>query len=334
MYTISIMNTSAPLRKNIRVGVIRGGPSREYEISLRTGENVLRNLPEGYVPVDIFISKEGEWHMGGKVKTPDKVIPHVDVVFNALHGEYGEDGKVQNFLQKFGVPFTGTRSLSSAFGMNKNISKALFGYHGIKTPEHSVVYPKDNTYKKLISLFQSIPQPSIIKPISGGSSIGINFARDFNSFRTGIESALKHSGAVIVEEYIPGTELTCGVLEGSDGITLFSLPPIAPRKKDSEIFDYDMKYESAEDHISPAPISKAEAELVQKIALAVHRHLGLRHYSAVDFVLHPKKGVYVLEVNTLPGLTKASLFPKALETHGVSMSEFVEHLITLALNKQ
>ena len=161
------MNTSTSHRGKIRVGVLRGGPSQEYDISLKTGAHVLKNIPEGYEPVDIFISRNGEWHVGGRIKTPDKIIPHIDVVFNALHGEYGEDGKVQNILQTFGTPFTGSRSFSSALGMNKNLSKALFRYHNLKTPEYIVLHPKDNTYRSLISIFQSFPQPSVIKPVSG-----------------------------------------------------------------------------------------------------------------------------------------------------------------------
>lgn len=316
------MITSILDRGKIRVGVLRGGPSSEYDISLRSGANVLNHLPERYAPIDILVTKDGEWHVGGVARTPDKIFPHVDVVWNGLHGKYGEDGKVQKMLETFGVPFTGSGSFASAMGMNKNFSKALFGYHNFKTPIHTVVYSHDNTYSALIEIFQSIPHPSVIKPISGGSSISTFIARDFDMFKAGIEEVLKQNIAAVVEEYIDGVEVSCGVIEGSDGQGLYALFPTCPSNENS-----------TNSNVCPAPISNEQKKFIQKLAIDVHKHFNLKHYSSVDAIIHPTRGVFLLEVDTLPVLLHNSIFPTALRTADITIEDFIDHVLTLALTK-
>lgn len=305
------MNTSPQSRKKIIVGVLRGGPSDEYDVSLKSGGAILQSMPEHYLPVDIFISRDGVWHLGGIEKTPDKILPHVDVVWNALRGYFGEDGKVQKILETFHIPFTGSRSLSSAFGLNKNISKALFQYHGLKTPNYTVVHPEENKNVSLVSLFQSFHQPSIIKPISGGSSIGVTKATHFDSFKKGIEDALKRGSSAVVEEYVPGIEVMCGVCESRDGKTIVPLSPVLVHSSES--------------------LSESEVRMLQDIAVSVHKHFGLKHYSAVDIILHPTKGPHLLEVNTSPVMSEDAYFQKALKHSSISMEDFIDQVISLAL---
>ncbi len=321
-------------RGKLRVGILRGGPSPEYEVSLKTGAQILKNIPERLSPVDIFISRDGQWHIDGKERPINKILSQVDVAWNALHGSYGEDGKVQRILESFGVPFTGSLSLPSAMGMNKNISKALFQYHGFKTPEYFVLYPSDNTLSSLVEAFQSIPQPSVVKPMSSGSSLSVKIAKTFESFKKSIENVFKHGGAAVVEEYISGIEVTCAVLEGSDGKTFFSLFPVSPGKPSGEVFDFDLKNELLVQHLCPAPLSAELKQEVQELALKVHKELGLRHYSTIDMIVHPTRGVYVLEVDTLPVLTPSSVFTTALRTADITMEDFIDHVITLALNNK
>ncbi len=328
------MSTNLLDRNKIRVGVLRGGPSSEYAVSLQTGANVLKHLPGKFVPVDILVSRDGEWHVGGRTESYPKVFSKVDVVWNALHGSYGEDGKVQQILRTFGVRFTGSNSFSSSLGMNKNVSKALFQYHDLKTPEYVVLHPKNNTLATLIDTFQSIPQPSVVKPISGGSSIALSFAGSFESFKNGVEKAFRHGGPVIVEEYIAGVEVMCGVIEGRDGQKLFSLHPIAPKQNERGILTYEDKLSGAHEDVCPAPLSLEVKDLVQKLALSVHKHFNLRHYSATDMIIHPTRGIYLLEVNSLPGLTEQSLLPKALKTANISMEDFIDHVLSLALENR
>ena len=326
------MSTDPLSRNKIRVGILRGGPSTLYDVSLRTGAEILKHLPDRYTPVDILVSREGQWHIGGKVVSPAKVFQYVDVVWNALHGQYGEDGKAQQTLEMFGIPYTGSKPLSSALGMNKNLSKALFAYHGFKTPQHTIVHPRDNTLSNLVSLFQSVTHPSIIKPVSHGSSLGVTYADSFDSFKKGIEDVLKIDHAAIVEEYIPGIEVMCGVMERPNSRDLFSFEPVIPDKQTSGVYTFAAKHGHDGGKTLPHTLSKEEVEAVQQIAKAVHAECHLRHYSSSDIIIHPTRGMYVLEVNSQPSLTDTSLFPKALKTANISMEEFIDEVVELALS--
>lgn len=329
------MSTNVLGRGRVRVGVLRGGPSSEYEISLKSGQTVLKHLPENYVPLDIFISRDGEWHLGGISKSPDRILRNIDVAFNALHGKYGEDGGVQKLLERFGIPFTGSSSLSSSMGMNKVFSKKQFTSAGIKTPHATVFYPKDHVRKKVAELFRTFPQPSIIKPIAGGSSLGVTVAKNFSSFEEGIENALMHGGIALIEEYIPGREATVSVLESVEDGSLYSLFPVEIRKPfGKDVFDFESKYVLSAEKICPSTFSEEEKFAIQNTAIKAHRALGLRHYSNTDFILNPERGIYVLEVNSQPGMTESSILPKSLEKAGISIPEFLHHTILLALKKR
>lgn len=319
-------------RRKIRVGVLRGGPSDEYDVSLKTGARVLEHLPQSYAPLDIFISRDGAWHFGGVVRPPEKILSQVDVIFNALHGAYGEDGKVQALLERFGVPFTGSLSFPSSLSMHKGLSKKIFEQHSIKTPVSVVIRPKDATARRVVELFQSFPQPAIIKPVSGGSSVGITIAKDFRSFEQGIEEAFRRSGGAILEEYIRGQEASCAVVGNASG-GLYSLLPVEiVSSSEKDFFDYESKYELESEHAIPGNFSSEIKNSIQNIALVAHNALGLRHYSQSDFIITPNRGIYLIEVNSLPGLTDKSLLPKSLSALGVSFADFLDHTLTLALN--
>jgi len=326
------MTTDLLNRKKIRVGVLRGGPSSEYEISLKTGNEVLRSLPEKYHPIDILISKEGEWHLDGASRNPEKVLKQIDVVFNALHGKYGEDGKIQSVLESHNIPYTGSGSFPSSICMNKELLKKFFLAQGYKTPKYVVLGPKENTRQRIVELFQSFSQPSIIKPIASGSSIGVTFANDFKSFKEGIENAFRHGGKALIEEYIPGKEIMCSVLTDSGGKNAYSLYPVeVVRPENKKFFDYESRSSNYTKKHSPASISPDEQKALANIALTLHGALGLSHYSGVDFILSPTRGAYILEINTLPGLTKDSLYTKSLEATGIKFDDFLDHVLTLAL---
>lgn len=321
-----------------RVAVLRGGPSSEYEVSLKTGEAVLKALPSHkYEAIDVFIDKEGVWHVSGLVKTPADALKHVDVAFVALHGQYGEDGKVQRILESIGVPFTGSKALPSAVAMNKHLTKeALKALKGkVKMASHRYVTKEDIAAKGLANIFREIPHPSIIKPAGAGSSVGISIVSDFFSLEKALAKAFEHSEAVLIEEFIEGREATCGIVDGFRGEDTYSLMPveIIP-KKGSDFFDFEAKYGGASEEICPGNFDHATKEAVQEAAKAVHKALGLRHYSRSDFMVHPKRGVYFLEVNTLPGLTNESLLPKSLRAVGSSLSEFLDHTIGRAMEKK
>ncbi len=319
--------------RRIRVAILRGGPSSEHEVSLKTGKSVLENLGDKYVPTDVFIDKKGEWHVDGVSVKPEKVIQNHDVIFNALHGKYGEDGELQQMLDAFGARYTGSKALASAITMNKKISKDIYEKFGLKTPIYLLIKKGDDISGLDQKIFKSFVFPVIVKPVNGGSSIGVSLINDLKHIETAVKKAFEYSDEVLIEEYISGTEATCGVIEKFKGKKIYSLLPIEIRKqKGNDFFDYDAKYSGKSEEICPGNFSKDESEKVQKMACDAHEALGLRHYSRSDFIVHPKRGIYILETNTLPGLTKESLLPKELSAIGSSLSQFLDHVITLALD--
>jgi D-alanine-D-alanine ligase len=317
---------------------LRGGPSSEYEVSLNTGANmlsVLRELSHKYDPVDIFIDREGNWHIDGLRIEPHHIVHKVDFVLNGLHGAYGEDGKVQNIFEHFGIPFSGSGSLSSSITMNKGLTKKIFKDHGIKTP-----YSKEYSRSEEMSLddiarniFFTFPLPGVIKPMSGGSSIGVSIVHAMNEIMDGLNEAYKYDNCIIIEEYIKGREATCGVIDEFRGQHIYSLPvvEIVPNKS---FFNYSSKYEPGGVHkFVPARFPHEIKKAIENISAKIHEIFGLRHYSRSDFIIHPKRGVYVLEVNTLPGLTNESLLPKSLKAVGSSVSELIQHIIDLEIKR-
>ena len=320
---------------HIRVGVLRGGPSNEYEVSLRTGAGVLSALRDHhaalYHPRDIFIDREGNWHMDGLALAPQDIISKVDVVFNALHGIYGEDGKAQQLLESLQIPFTGSGSLASAMSMNKIVSKQLFAANGIKTPRGKSVSADDISAELdqiIAELFETCILPVVVKPAASGSSIGVSIVRSYDQFPPALTEAARHGDQVIIEEFIKGMEATCGVVEHFRGQDLYALPPVEIRPH-TEFFDYEGKYGKAEE-IVPATFPDDIKRELEELARNVHRLLGLRHYSRTDFRIHPRRGIYVLEANALPGLTDGSLLPKSLQAVGSGFHDLVGHLLTLA----
>jgi len=322
-----------PERK-ISVAVLRGGPSSEHEVSLKTGESVLNNLHAGkYTARDIVIDKNGAWHVVGTKKNPAQALTGVDVVFNAMHGEYGEDGQVQRILEQLSLPYTGSDVFGSVLAMNKISAKRRLATEGIKTPAHAVIRKEQgNIGEQILSTFRSLPLPVIIKPANLGSSVGMSVARDFSTFEAGVYTALKHADVILIEEFIKGKEATCGVVERFRGKDIYSLLPIEIRPPaDKEFFDYEAKYSGRSEEICPGNFSPEEMREIQRLAAVAHQSLGLRHYSRSDFMVTPKRGIYYLESNTLPGLTQESLMPKALGAIGSGLPEFLDHVLMLAL---
>jgi D-alanine-D-alanine ligase len=319
----------------IRVGVLRGGPSSEYEVSLKTGASVLKHLPEEYHAQDIFISKDGSWHKGGIAYAPGEILKHLDVVFNALHGEYGEDGRVQHLLDTFAMPYTGSGYLASALGMNKALTKKVFTEHGIKTPLHKTLSKGGYTHADVLHLFKTFPMPAVVKPVRAGSSVGVSIARTVGGLEEALKKAYEYDTEALIEEYISGREATCGVIEGFRGEAMYSLLPVEiVHNSSSGLFDYEAKYSGKSKEICPGNFTREEIKKIQDASVAVHKALCLRHYSRSDFIVHPKRGIYILEVNTLPGLTEESLFPISLSAVGSSLPEFLGHILELAQGKK
>jgi D-alanine-D-alanine ligase len=326
------------LPSSLKIGVIRGGPSTEYDVSLLSGAHILEILSETHRPIDIFISQDGAWHINGIEKSPAQILKNVDVVWNAMHGEYGEDGKIQEFLYHHGVPFNGSEKYPSSLAMNKYLTKEHLKQIGIKTPTYALVRQNDDLKNRAREIFDTIPGPLIVKPVRGGSSLGIRVVKTYVELYSALYDILSERSDALVEELISGKEATVGVIDDFRNSSIYALPPVEIRyggekSGDINFFDYESKYSGESEEICPGNFSEKEKREMEILSKLVHKHLGLRHYSRSDFIVSPKRGVYFLEVNTLPGMTKNSLFPLSLKAVGASVKDFVHHVLLKMLNK-
>lgn len=313
-----------------RVAVLRGGPSTEYDVSLKTGSEVLRALRElDYPHKDVVITKSGDWLESGIVRSPEKALEAVDVVFVALHGQYGEDGQVQRILQRLNIPFTGSNAFSSAIAFNKELTKRSLAEHNILMPKHHRISREQRNYlaPEIDLIIERIGEESFVKPVGGGSSIGAKYIPHKEALRAALEELLLTHEAVMVEEFIRGREATVGVLQHFRDQEHYVLPPIEiVPPGGTPFFSYDVKYNGTTQEICPGRFSYGEKSKLSEAALIAHTALHCSHYSRSDFIVRDGD-VYFLEINTLPGLTGESLFPKAAAAVGLEFNELVKHLV-------
>ncbi|MBI2065808.1 MAG: ATP-grasp domain-containing protein [Candidatus Zambryskibacteria bacterium] len=296
----------------IRVAVIRGGPSSVYEDSLKTGDYVLkalRKMHDEYEPLDIFISKDEEWHREGLVKEPHQALREVDIVWNALHGKYGESGQAQRILENLQIPFTGSNAATSALSLDKALTKHLYQRHSLLTPAHELITERNLNDDLLINIFRNYLHPVIVKPADGSGSIGICLAHTFFELMKAIKDTFKLSPRVVVEEFIQGDEISCTVIEEAKGEQLYALLPLSKSGK----------------------LKMEENRAVEEMAKQAHGLLKLRHYSNSDFLITPRtRKVYILETNSLPVLHEDSLTHHSLLATGWHFCDFVDHILKLA----
>ena len=316
------------------VGVLRGGPSREHEVSLKSGAAILAALPgERFVARDIYLDTNGAWHERGRPTTPERVLRQIDVALIGLHGEYGEDGEVQKLLERFGVPYAGADSFGSYLAMHKLMAKMRVKESGLLTPESRFIEDVGDSESATHDIIHTFSQPVVVKPVGWGSSVGVSVVGGFAPVLAAIERLFADGApSVLVEELIRGKEATVGVVENLRGEELYVLPPVEIVPPEDDFFSYDAKYSGKTREIVPGNFSRVAAEELRRAAKVAHRALGLRHYSRSDFIVSPK-GVYYLETNTLPGLTGESLLPKSLAAVGVPLPDFLGHLVNLALSR-
>lgn len=314
------------------VGILRGGPSREHEVSLATGAAMLGALPpERFLARDIYIDKRGVWHDRGRAATPERVLRQLDCALIALHGEYGEDGAVQKLLERFGIPYAGADSFASFRATHKVFAKEAARAAGILTPEYRFIQEKNNIEEAALGITRSFHQPVVVKPVGWGSSIGVSIVGGYAPVRDAIAKLFSDGAAgVVVEELLRGREASVGVVERLRGEALYALPAVEIVPPEGDFFSSRAKYSGEAREIVPGSFSRVAAEELARAARLMHRALGLRHYSRSDFIVSPR-GIYYLETNTLPGLTRESLMPKELAAVGVPLSDFLSHLVNLTL---
>jgi D-alanine-D-alanine ligase len=300
--------------KSRRIGVLMGGISSEREISLRTGAGVHRALLDrGYGAVALDW-KEGE-DLAARLRAE-----RVEVVWNALHGTYGEDGCVQGLLECLRIPYTGSGVLGSALAMDKVLSKTVFEKVGIRTPPWKVIPPGEDA----AAAARAFGWPVVVKPSREGSTVGVSIVRAAEGLPAAVELAARHHGVVMVEPFIPGREASVAILDDA----VLGTVEIRPR---SGFYDYDAKYLSGDtEYLVPAPFAPGVDREAREASLAAHRALGCSGHSRVDLRVEESGAVWVLEVNTLPGLTETSLLPKIGRHAGIDYAALVERILVSA----
>ena len=284
--------------------------SAEREISQMTGESVARALSERGYNVTVI--------RAGRDLPARLAAARIDVVFNALHGRCGEDGCVEGLLEVMGIPYTGSGVLASAIGMNKIVTKRIWEHRGLPTPKWCAVAPGEK-----VGLSFALPAelPLVVKPGSEGSSVGITIVRERSKLVAAVTKARAFGGDVLLERYVPGKEVTVGILGGRALGTMEVVPK-------GEFHTYDVKYTPGmEDFRIPAPLSTKTQDRVIELALAAHHAIGAEGYSRVDLRVDPDEGVWLIEINTLPGLTNLSYLPKMAAHTGMTYSELVEAIL-------
>ena len=315
-----------------RVGLLRGGPSSEYDFSLRTGAAIQNALPDDLYDVrDIYIDKQGMWHARGMPTDPSRALQQIDVVINALHGGVGEDGTVQRIIERIGVPYVGSDPLPSGLSYNKIRAREILHDAGIEMPR-AVSFGLGtglNTAEMSMAVFEQFAAPYVIKPANEGSSHGIRIATTILELPDGIGDVLDEFGTALIEELVRGEEVQVGIIEGFRTENLYALPPAVIVRPDGARTVERQHLVDGVQHLVPSPFSHGIKQELMDAARAAHIALGLSHLSSAGFILTPR-GPVLLEVDSLPHLHEQAAFPAMLKSVGASLRELVEHLIQVA----
>jgi D-alanine-D-alanine ligase len=345
----------------IRVAVLAGGRSSEHEISLRSAASVVAALdPERYEVVPVQIDRAGAWQIeassrlslepGGAanalIPSPPRPLPAatgeggvaavagagpIDVVLPILHGPFGEDGKLQGFLEIGGLPYVGSGVLGSALTMDKDVVKHVLRSVGIAVARH-VVFRNRRFEADAVAAVEELGYPCFVKPANLGSSVGITKVTEPAGLRDAVELAFRHDAKVLVEEMIHGREVECGVLGNSDAVA--SLPGEIVIANDSDWYDYSAKYDEGGMELRvPPDVPEAVGHELQETALRAFEACECAGMARIDFFVTPEYRVVLNEINTIPGFTATSVYAKLFEASGIGYAELLDRLIQLALER-
>ncbi len=353
-------------KQKIKVGIIFGGKSAEHEVSLQSAKNIIAAIDrKKYDIVTIGIDKSGSWFLNDSAKfllnsedpkliklnkgnsrslalipggverqilssTGENIRGRVDVVFPVLHGTFGEDGTVQGLLKLMDIPFVGPSVLGSAVGMDKDVQKRLLRDSGILVADFLTFEKGSKIDFKAVS--KKLGLPIFIKPANLGSSVGISKINNKKEFHEAIEYAFKYDNKILAEEFVVGRELECSVMGNDNPVASLPGEVIVGNHK---FYSYDAKYidEKGASLIIPAKLSKSLTKKIQEVAIKTFKVLCLEGMTRVDFFLREGVGVIVNEVNTIPGFTKISMYPKLWEASGLSYTKLIDRLIELAIER-
>jgi len=304
-----------------RIGVLMGGPSSERDVSLKSGKAVYQVLIQlGLEAVVIDITTDQKQENINLIKSQG-----INVAFLALHGRFGEDGQMQEILDNLHIPYTGSGAIASRLAMDKIASRNIFEKHGLRVPRYKG--GSRLSFHKNWRIENSFTLPLVVKPARGGSSIGLSIVDREEDLDKSLDLAFNFDEKIIIEEYIKGREVTVGILEDE----ALAVIEVIPKKR---FFDYEAKYHPGmTDYIVPASLDDETARKIQDTALLAHSLLGCFGCCRVDMILNKESIPFVLEVNTIPGLTETSLLPKAAKKSGIGFSQLCLKLIQLAYDK-
>lgn len=354
------------LNKKIRVGILFGGKSAEHEVSLQSAKNIVEAIDrDKYEVVLIGIDKDGQWYLNEASRfllhaedprlialnrsnqsvilapkernnqlvnlTSHQSLGRLDVVFPVLHGPFGEDGTVQGLLKLFNIPYVGAGILGSAVGMDKDVMKRLLRDAGLPVPKFLVFHKELMNEIKFEPIKKQLGLPFFLKPANLGSSVGIHKVKDESQFHSSLLDAFQYDVKILIEEYIKGREIECSVLGNEHPIV--SIPgEIIPQH---EFYSYKAKYIDEKGALLeiPAKLSSETIKQIQDVALKAFKVLCCEGMARIDFFLRNETEIFVSEINTIPGFTKISMYPKLWEASGISYTELIDRLIQLALER-
>ena len=330
----------------IKLGIIYGGVSTEHDISVMSAKSVIENLDkEKYEIHEIYINKYGKWY---EVIDDEKeeiynliwTLKKLDVVFPVLHGLGGEDGTIQGMLEMLQVPYVGCKVLASSVGMDKVYTKIIFEKAGIPEAPYVYIKKKENGYIivnenfkeeefKVESITKKLNYPMFVKPSNSGSSVGVKKATNNEELKMAIENAGQYDNKILIEQGINAREVECAILDGTE-VRASTVGEIISAE---EFYSFDAKYNIPESKtIIPADISKEQIEQIQKLAIRAFKAIDGSGLARVDFFIEKDTNkIYINEINTMPGFTKISMYPKLFESVGIKYSELLDKLIANAI---
>ncbi|CAN2046729.1 D-alanine--D-alanine ligase [Candidatus Magnetomoraceae bacterium gMMP-1] len=310
-------------KQKLRVALLSGGISSEREVSLKSGQGVFNALNKKKYEI---ISYDPKTDIARLVAD----APKIDIALIIMHGPYGEDGTIQGLLDLLKIPYQGSGVLGSSIAMDKVISKRLYESAGLKVPPYMVINKGESWNAQ--DCIKHIGLPLVLKPVQGGSSVGMSIISSEADFEKAVKKAFKYDNRLLLETYISGTEITGGVI-GNDELEALPLIEIIPDKQ-YEFFDYQAKYTpGATQEICPARLNEKFTGLAQECAKKAHNALSCLGYSRTDMILKDDQ-LFILETNTIPGMTPTSLLPQAAEAAGMDFSQLLDQLIKLGLEAQ
>ena len=323
--------------QKIRVGVLRGGIGHEYNISLESGSFVLSHIPrERYQPIDILVDRDGVWHRNGVPMNPEEVAEHIDIVFNCLHGADGEDGRIQKFLESKGVPFVGSDSISSALTGHKGAAKERLSAIGYQTPKYMLLkdlskYASEedrhnHMRRKAMEVFKKMNGPWIVKPILGSASTHTYLVTTFSELISILDYLSDLFDEILVEEYIEGKEVVSAILEDYRGQKHYATPP-REVVKPGKILNQEIRSQGLHKVYVVGRDMHEHKQTLEDMTRDIHQEFNMSDFSLVEYIVSPKRGIYVIEIDSVPVLAKGEAIHDMLKSIGMPESQFIDHLI-------